>query len=69
MLKETVENETYLGIEIVRFFFKCKNCFSFIAFKTDPKNHDYIVENGGRRKYDAYRDAEAAEEVLKNLRV
>lgn len=56
MKKETVLNEDYLGISIFRFYFKCASCYSVIAFVTDPKNHDYIVESGGTRNYDAYRD-------------
>ena len=56
MKKETVLNEEYLGISIFRFYFKCASCYSAIAFVTDPKNHDYIVESGGTRNYDAYRD-------------
>lgn len=65
MRKETVWTENYLGILIHRFYFKCTYCYAEITFKTDPKNHDYIVEGGGTRNYDPYRDAKAAEEVLK----
>ena len=43
-------------------------CYSEITFKTDPKNHDYIVEEGGARNYDPYRDARAAEDVVNELR-
>lgn len=43
-------------------------CYAEITFKTDPRNHDYIVEGGGTRNYDPYRDAKAAEEVLKQMR-
>lgn len=43
-------------------------CYSEITFKTDPKNHDYIVEEGGARNYDPYRDSRAAEDVLRELR-
>ena len=56
MRRETVWNENYLGIRIHRFYFKCTYCYSEITFKTDPKNHDYIVEEGGARNYDPYRD-------------
>lgn len=68
MRKETVLNEDYLGIRIYRFYFKCNYCYSEITFKTDPKNHDYIVEHGAVRNYDAYRDQQAAEQALKNIR-
>jgi hypothetical protein len=76
MRRETVWNENYLGIRIHRFYFKCtysfnnieSYCYSEITFKTDPKNHDYIVEEGGARNYDPYRDSRAAEDVLQELR-
>lgn len=45
--------------------FNFSYCYAEITFKTDPRNHDYIVEGGGTRNYDPYRDAKAAEEVLK----
>jgi len=31
--KETVENETYLGLHIFRFYIKCPGCIAEIAFK------------------------------------
>jgi len=68
MRRETVWNENYLGIRIHRFYLKCTYCYSEITFKTDPKNHDYIVEEGGARNYDPFRDARAAEDVLRELR-
>lgn len=36
MRMEIVPNETYLGIEIRRFYFKCSRCTSEITMKTDP---------------------------------
>ena len=30
-----------------RFYFKCTTCHAELSFKTDPKNSDYVVENGG----------------------
>lgn len=61
MRKETCLDENYLGIRIYRFYFRCSQCYSEITFKTDPKNHDYIVEHGATRNYDAQRDIQAAE--------
>lgn len=47
--KETAQGETYLGIAIQRFFFKCTNCGTEFSIKTDPKNCDYAVEYGATR--------------------
>ncbi len=68
MRKETVLNENYLGIRIYRFYLKCTHCYTEITFKTDPKNHDYVLEYGATRNYEASRDNEKAEEALKALR-
>ena len=44
--KENANGEDYLGIAITRFYFKCVNCGSEFAIKTDPKNSSYVVEYG-----------------------
>eukprot|EP00920_Eleutheroschizon_duboscqi_P001936 GHVT01005022.1.p1 GENE.GHVT01005022.1~~GHVT01005022.1.p1 ORF type:complete len:242 (+),score=44.24 GHVT01005022.1:875-1600(+) len=62
---EKVQGEDYLGIIIWRFYGRCPNCRAEIAFKTDPKNGDYVLESGGTRTYDASRDQERAEKALK----
>ncbi len=56
MKKETVQGENYFGIEIFRFYMKCVICYSEMTMKTDPKNHDYVMEHGGSRLYEAYKD-------------
>lgn len=56
MRKETCQNESYLGIEIYRLYFKCKLCYSEMCFKTDPKNNDYVMEKGGKRMYEYWKD-------------
>ncbi|KAL4272325.1 hypothetical protein GQ457_13G025690 [Hibiscus cannabinus] len=63
--EETVE--TYLGIRIFRFYFKCTKCSAQIAFKTDPKSSDYIVESGAIRNFEPWRaeDEEAQKEIQK----
>ena len=61
MRMEECKGEDYLGIVTYRFFFKCRSCFNNLSFKTDPKNHDYVVEHGGVRSYDAWRDMHNAE--------
>jgi len=49
---------------IFRFYFKCTTCHAELSFKTDPKNHDYVVENGGVRNYDPWRDMQNAKQRL-----
>ena len=68
MRKETCLDEDYLGIRIYRFYLKCTQCYAEVTFKTDPKNSDYIVEHGGVRNYEPWRDVQAAEEALKELK-
>jgi hypothetical protein len=68
MRKETCLNEDYMNIKIFRFYMKCTRCYAEITMKTDPKNSDYIVEHGGTRNYEPWRDAQAAEATLKEIR-
>jgi hypothetical protein len=68
MRKEVLTDETYLGIEIIRFFFKCTRCTTEITMKSDPKNHDYICESNATRQYEEKRDLEAAANALNNLK-
>jgi hypothetical protein len=56
--KEDVENETYLGIRIYRFYIKCTRCLAEISFKTDPASTDYIIEAGASRNFMALKLAE-----------
>ncbi|KAG7573313.1 CWC16 protein [Arabidopsis suecica] len=44
--EEKVIGETYLGIKIHRFYFKCSKCCSELILKTDSKNSTYVVESG-----------------------
>ncbi|KAJ3338308.1 hypothetical protein HDU93_009755 [Gonapodya sp. JEL0774] len=53
--KETVHGEDYLGIRIFRFYIRCPRCSTEITFKTDPKNTDYICEQGASRNFEASR--------------
>ncbi|XP_064644331.1 splicing factor YJU2-like [Lineus longissimus] len=56
--KETVEDEDYLGLRIFRFYIKCPRCVAEIAFKTDPQNTDYSLEDGATRNFEAAKTAE-----------
>ncbi|XP_010540126.1 PREDICTED: coiled-coil domain-containing protein 94 homolog [Tarenaya hassleriana] len=62
--KEDVIGETYLGIQIFRFYFKCTKCSAELAMKTDPQNSDYVVESGATRNFEPWRaeDEEADKE-------
>ena len=56
--KELCYDEFYLDIKVYRFYLHCKNCYAEITVKTDPKNSDYIVEEGATRSYEPYKEAE-----------
>lgn len=54
--KDIVWNEEYLGIKVYRFFIRCPTCANEISFKTDPKNSDYVCEDGASRNFEAWRE-------------
>ena len=35
---------------------------------TDPKNHDYLLEQGATRLYESWKDSKAMDELLKDLK-
>jgi len=62
---EHIKTEGYMGIKVWRFYGRCKHCWSEFTFKTDPKNSDYTMESGGKRTYEAWKDADMMENELK----
>lgn len=66
--KEDVVGDTYLGIQIFRFYFKCTKCSAEITFKTDPQNSDYIVESGASRNFEPWRAEDEVTEEEKKKR-
>lgn len=66
--KEDVIGETYLGIQIFRFYFKCTKCSAELAMKTDPQNSDYVVEAGATRNFEPWRDKDEELENEKRKR-
>ncbi|PSC70828.1 coiled-coil domain-containing 94-like protein isoform A [Micractinium conductrix] len=55
---EDVRGETYLGIKIFRFYYRCTHCSAEFCMKTDPKNADYQLEAGATRNYEPWREKE-----------
>lgn len=41
--------------------YRCPRCSAEITFKTDPKNTDYVAENGASRNFEPWRGEEAPE--------
>ncbi|CAO2823327.1 unnamed protein product [Amaranthus hypochondriacus] len=66
--KEDVIGETYLGIPIFRFYFKCTKCSAELAIKTDPQNSDYVVEAGASRNFEPWRGEDEEIDNLKKKR-
>jgi len=62
---EVIKGEEYLGLKVYRFYGRCRHCWSEFTFKTDPKNSDYTMESGGKRTYEAWKDADAMETQIK----
>lgn len=53
-----MENMTYLGVRIYRFYIKCPGCLAEISFRTDPESTDYVIEAGAHRNFQALKLAE-----------
>lgn len=68
MKKEDVDGETYLGIQIFRFYWRCSACAAEITMMTDPKNADYNMELGATRNYEPWREKDKAVALSKAQR-
>ena len=55
---QDVEGEDYLGIQLLRFYFRCAACAAEFILKTDPANTDYTMEKGATRNYEPWREKE-----------
>lgn len=66
--KEDVIGDTYLGLQIFRFYYRCTNCSAEFTMKTDPQSADYILEQGASRNYEPWRDKEKQTEEFKKKR-
>lgn len=61
---EKIQNESYFGCAIYRFYGKCQHCLAVFTFKTDPASADYVMETGGKRSYECWKDADGAVEMV-----
>ena len=41
---------------VFRFYFRCSKCGAEMSMKTDPKNSDYVMEQGATRNHEPWRD-------------
>jgi hypothetical protein len=66
--KEDVVGETYLGLQIFRFYMRCRKCSAEITYLTDPQNKDYKMEHGATRNFEQWKQVQTIEEALKSRR-
>lgn len=56
---EKKQNGSYFSTKIWTFKMKCYNCSSYIEIETDPKNADYVVKSGAKRKTEEWDPADS----------
>lgn len=62
--QEDVVGETYLGIRILRFYFKCTHCSAELTIKTDPRNSDYLMESVATRTFEPWRLQDEVQDLV-----
>ncbi|MCL7024617.1 hypothetical protein MKW94_014229 [Papaver nudicaule] len=62
--KQEIPGETYMGIQIFRFNFKCSRCSAELTMRTDPQTADFIVGPEATR---LNAEDEAAHEMIQPL--
>lgn len=66
--KELAVGHEYLGIRVFRFYIRCPRCSAEITFRTDPKNTDYVCEQGAVRNFEPWKDNRLSAEEEKEER-
>lgn len=51
---EQIQDESYLGIKLWRFYYRCPECLQEFTIKTDPKTETYVCERGVKRNFEQW---------------
>jgi hypothetical protein len=62
--KEEAVGFAYLGIRVWRFYIHCDSCSCEVVLRTDPKNSDYVVENGANRNFEPWKQDKAVMDLM-----
>lgn len=63
---EKKQNGSYFSTKIWSFKMKCYNCSSYFVIETDPKNADYVVKSGAKKKTEDYDPADSGTIVIQS---